>query len=175
MATKKYETKDSGKRQIFPSSMQRDTQEGKDRYDLIYEVLLDRVLSEFNGYSDVGLIGFYGSFNGFWESKDEDMYVEFARDLIIREMITKNMSTMDCLDLWQGVMARGAKKYNDHNWKKACTQEEYDRFFASGFRHLMQYLRGEDDECHFAGVLFNVGGMLYVSKVLRDEKKGIED
>ena len=35
-----YITKDSGKRQDYESGMRRDTQEGKARYDLIYEPLL---------------------------------------------------------------------------------------------------------------------------------------
>lgn len=38
----KFQTKDSGKRQDYASGMRRDIQEGKPRYDLIYEPLLTR-------------------------------------------------------------------------------------------------------------------------------------
>ena len=38
----KYETKDSGQRQEFASGMRRDTNDGKPRYDLIYEPMLTR-------------------------------------------------------------------------------------------------------------------------------------
>lgn len=38
----KYVTKDSGKRQDYESGMKRDVQEGKPRYDLIYEPMLTR-------------------------------------------------------------------------------------------------------------------------------------
>jgi len=39
---KPFITKDSGKRQEFSTGMHRDTQEGKPRYDLIYQPLLKR-------------------------------------------------------------------------------------------------------------------------------------
>lgn len=37
-----YKTKDSGKKAVFKSGMNRDTQEGKPRYDLIYLPMLKR-------------------------------------------------------------------------------------------------------------------------------------
>lgn len=39
---KKYITKDSGKRQNYKSGMRRDLQDGKVRYDLIYQPILKR-------------------------------------------------------------------------------------------------------------------------------------
>ena len=52
--------------------------------------------------------------------------------------------------------ARGAEKYGDWNWQKAETQEEYNRFVASAFRHFEQWRAGEDDEDHAIGAIWNI-------------------
>ena len=54
------------------------------------------------------------------------------------------------------LMDRGQVKYGERNWEKANSREEMERFKASGFRHLMQWLCGETDEDHAAAVLFNI-------------------
>lgn len=41
--TKKYITKDSGKRVDYPSGMRRDTEDNKPRYDLIYHPMIKRL------------------------------------------------------------------------------------------------------------------------------------
>ncbi len=58
----------------------------------------------------------------------------------------------------------GAKKYSKRNWMGAHTQAEYDRFRESLLRHLIQYLRGDSDEDHFAAIVFNLNGMEYVKE-----------
>lgn len=107
----KYQTKDSGKRVDFDSGMRRDTQDGKPRYDLVYEPLLTR---------------------------------------------------------WAELMARGAEKYGENNWQLANSEEELNRFKASGWRHFVQAMRGDDDEDHYAAVLFNLAAILYVKEKLND-------
>ena len=52
--------------------------------------------------------------------------------------------------------ARGAEKYDEDNWRKAETEEEIKRFRASGFRHYMSWMMGEEDEDHAAAVVFNI-------------------
>jgi hypothetical protein len=59
---------------------------------------------------------------------------------------------------WAELMERGAKKYGEHNWKKAATEEECSRFKASALRHLIQWFNGESDEDHAAAVYFNISG-----------------
>lgn len=54
------------------------------------------------------------------------------------------------------LLARGAEKYGERNWEKARTQEEIERFRASGARHFAQWLAGELDEDHAAAVVFNL-------------------
>ncbi len=68
---------------------------------------------------------------------------------------------------WAELMERGAKKYGDHNWKKASTEEEASRFRASALRHLVQWFNGEGDEDHAAAVYFNIAGYEMVQTKLK--------
>jgi len=108
---KEYTTKDSGKRKVFDTQMQRDTEDNKPRFDLI-----------------------------------TPLNTPYNETLLYR---------------WAMLMERGRQKYNARNWEKACTQEEYDRFKASAWRHFMQLMCEEDDEDHYAAVCFNLQGMLH--------------
>ncbi len=74
-----------------------------------------------------------------------------------------DLLSKDMLLRWSELMGRGAQKYGERNWEKACTQEELDRFRASAFRHFVQWfyqLNPEED--HAAAVFFNVAGAEYV-------------
>ena len=79
-------------------------------------------------------------------------------DLIDEPMLTR----------WARLMARGAEKYGDNNWKKADSEIELQRFKASGFRHFMQWMRGDDDEDHAAAILYNVAAAEMVKKKLNE-------
>lgn len=63
---------------------------------------------------------------------------------------------------WAALMTRGADKYGRHNWTKANSEEEMERFYASLFRHFMQYLNGDEDEDHLAACCFNFGCIEYL-------------
>lgn len=56
----------------------------------------------------------------------------------------------------------GAIKYGRENWMLANSAEELQRFRSSAFRHLMQWLQGDDDEDHAAAVVFNLMAAEYV-------------
>lgn len=58
--------------------------------------------------------------------------------------------------------ARGAVKYGDFNWQKANSPEELQRFKASAFRHLIQYLEGDRDEDHAIAVAWNMFAAVWV-------------
>jgi len=73
---------------------------------------------------------------------------------------------------WAMLMARGADKYDDRNWEKANSLEEFERFKASACRHFMQLMSGEEDEDHFSAVCFNLQGMLYLMEKLNINVKG---
>lgn len=62
------------------------------------------------------------------------------------------------LKRWAELMARGAKKYGEENWRKAATEEELTRFKSSAVRHLYQWLDGDISEDHAVAVAFNLAG-----------------
>lgn len=83
-----------------------------------------------------------------------------------------NKPRYDLLDMamlkrWAELMGRGALKYGEHNWKKASTQEELDRFKASFIRHAFQYFNGDTDEDHGAACMFNIAGAEMVKEKLK--------
>jgi hypothetical protein len=63
------------------------------------------------------------------------------------------------------LMQRGSVKYEARNWEKASGSEELTRFKESAFRHLMQWMCGENDEDHAAAVMFNI--MAYESTLVK--------
>lgn len=66
------------------------------------------------------------------------------------------------LDRWAALLMRGAQKYDRDNWMKAEGEAELMRFRESALRHMIQWLRGENDEDHAAAIFFNVSGAEYV-------------
>lgn len=62
------------------------------------------------------------------------------------------------LKRWAIHMAKGAKKYGDNNWRLASDEAALERFKGSAFRHLIQWLEGDQDEDHAAAVAFNLAG-----------------
>lgn len=73
---------------------------------------------------------------------------------------------------WAYLMTRGAVKYGENNWTKAATIEELERFKASGWRHFVQFMRGDEDEAHHAAILFNVGAIMYLMEKLKVDING---
>jgi hypothetical protein len=71
------------------------------------------------------------------------------------------------LKRWAELMARGAKKYGEENWRKAATSEELTRFRSSAIRHLFQYLEGDTSEDHAAAVAFNLAGAEMVEEKMK--------
>ena len=61
---------------------------------------------------------------------------------------------------------RGAQKYGRHNWQKADSHEEFERFKRSLFRHWMQYLAGDRDEDHIAAVVWNSICIMFMEQKL---------
>lgn len=64
-------------------------------------------------------------------------------------------------------LTKGAQKYPDDadgtpNWLHAHSREELTRFYDSATRHFAQWLRGENEEDHFAAVVFNMNCAEYV-------------
>lgn len=63
------------------------------------------------------------------------------------------------------LMARGAEKYGDRNWEKGIP---LSRFYASMFRHMMQWAEGDVSEDHLAAVMFNAAGIMHTEQKILD-------
>ncbi len=108
---KKFNTKDSGKRMMFKSGMKREPQEGKPRFDLIYQPMLKRwaeVMSrgvskygdrdwekanseeELNKFKASAYRHFYQWFNG--ESPEEDHAASIMFNISAVEMIKEKLN-----------------------------------------------------------------------------------
>ena len=104
-----------------------------------------------------------------FETKDSGQRQEFSTGMV--RDVQKGKPRYDLLDRamlkrWAELMARGAEKYGEENWRKAETEEEMKRFQASAVRHLFQWLEGEKDEDHASAVLFNIAGAEMVREKL---------
>lgn len=71
---------------------------------------------------------------------------------------------------WAELVGRGAVKYGELNFEKACTEEEMRRFKSSALRHMIQYYEGETDEDHAAACCFNLAGAEAVREKLCKSK-----
>lgn len=65
---------------------------------------------------------------------------------------------------------RGAEKYGEFNWQLANSEEELQRFKASGLRHFYQALAGDTDEDHLAAVAWNVFAIMWLQEKLENDK-----
>jgi len=68
---------------------------------------------------------------------------------------------------------RGAEKYGVRNMDLACTEEELERFKSSFLRHSLQFLSGEEDEDHFAAVIFNAVQIENVKYRLKNKNRNL--
>src|ERR1035437_8196729 len=72
------------------------------------------------------------------------------------------------LKRWADLMARGAQKYGEENWRQASGEAELKRFRASAIRHMYQWLDGDTTEDHAAAVAFNVAGAEMVKEKMAE-------
>ena len=111
-----------------------------------------------------------------FETKDSGRREEFQTGMV--RDVQDDKPRYDLIDAvflkrWAELMARGAKKYGENNWRKASTQEELTRFRASAIRHMFQYLDGDRSEDHAVAVAFNLAGAEMVSEKLKAQEKGL--
>jgi hypothetical protein len=172
----KFETKDSGNRQDYKSGMRRDIEEDKPQWDLVPLCFWDgwTAITPLSQHTTMDtnfstIIREYAVFSrtnlekGGWVNVSvpqniiEDMFTSIVVSLIkIEEATYGDASQPDIIRRYRELLERGAKKYGAHNYQLANSKEEADRFFRSGFRHLMQFLNQDRDEDHLAAVIFNI-------------------
>jgi len=151
-------TKDSGKREQFTSGMVRDTQEGKPRFDLIFDGPLTRqILIRLEPLKTVLINAFFDWY--------ESPTIEKAT-ITILELSDFFGGLSSFFDDCSGLMVRGAIKYTEKNWMLASGEPELKRFKSSACRHFGQYILRNTDENHGAAVWFNLNGFHYVESKL---------
>jgi hypothetical protein len=107
--------------------------------------------------------------------KDSGKRQEYASGMVRDVQDDKpnyNLIWRPMLKRWAMLMTKATKKYGKHNWKKADSSEELERFEESAFRHLMQWLDGETDEDHASAVLFNIAAAEMVKEKLAKKERG---
>lgn len=109
-----------------------------------------------------------------FQTKDSGQRQEFESGMV-RDIQTDkpryDLVDMPLLRRWAELMARGAKKYGENNWRKAATEEEMKRFASSLLRHTFQLLEGDRTEDHAAAICFNAAGYEMVRGILNGEQK----
>lgn len=106
-------------------------------------------------------------------TKDSGKREEFATGMVRDTQDDKpryDLVDRPFLKRWAELMARGAKKYGENNWKKAATEAELSRFRASAVRHLFQWLDNDTTEDHAVAVAFNLAGAEMVKEKLAAPK-----
>jgi len=68
--------------------------------------------------------------------------------------------------------ANGAKKYTERNWEQGM---DFSRFYASMFRHMMDFAMGENVEDNLAAVVFNALAIMHFQDMERDDLNNMPD
>ena len=144
--------KDSGERRQFDTGAVRDIQEGKGRCDLLP---LD-VVGEIYRHNKVISTIFHG-LNSFKHSGDViDLHSSLIGYIHMKEIC---FSTM-LLDVAKH-FEEGAKKYGEYNWQKGIPVHCY---IDSAIRHLLKWLRGDEDEPHDQAFVWNIMCAIWTCK-----------
>lgn len=135
---------DSGTRREFGTGAVRDVQEGKGRCDLMPLDVLAEYYSEHHALCPhIGITAhLFAALRWFRVpgryERSETMFLELAKHY-----------------------EAGAKKYGEHNWEKGIPVHCY---IDSAVRHLLKFLRGDDDEPHDRAFVWNVVGAIWTVK-----------
>ena len=139
---------DSGMRREFDTGAVRDISEGKGRCDLIpldllADVLQSTTLTELENYRQTR----------------KRHYLQNVLDFFCREAYGGCRETM-YLELSKHY-EEGAKKYAEDNWKKGIP---FHCYIDSAVRHYLKWRRGDTDEPHDRGVVWNIVGLAWTDK-----------
>src|SRR5580704_6584410 len=115
----------------------------------------------------------YGEKTIMFETKDSGERQEYSTGMVRDVQTAKpryDLVDWPMIKRWAELMERGARKYGEHNWKKAATEDEYNRFKSSALRHMVQYFQGETDEDHAAETYFNIAGAEMCKEKMKERK-----
>lgn len=164
--------KDSGSTQEFSTGAHRDNPTGKGRCDLlplkyVAMVMNDPVLTEINAFMEdedithlssaikysVKTLDVFHYENIVNQLSDDHIFmnVTLVTDSNKEEILTKCLAHMmlEASKLYEA----GAEKYGENNWQLGMP---VNRYLDSGIRHYLKTLRGDADEPHYRGFLWNI-------------------
>lgn len=148
------EIKDSGNRQVFESGAVRDIQEGKGRCDLLPLDFFRIQRSDDVDYSyNDKTFNYYCEIFDYIEQFKQTGDVCHLRDCLRRISNLMYFGYADMLLDLSIHFEDGAKKYNENNWKKGIPAK---RYIDSATRHLLKFIRGDNDEPHKRAFAWNV-------------------
>ena len=136
--------KDSGERREFETGAVRDIQTGKGRCDLLP---LDIVAQMFSAQKDLSSL--FDNLNSFMHTKEE----RYLLAAVIHFCEYAGWSVPTALLEVAKHFEEGALKYAERNWEKGLSVHCY---IDSGVRHLLKYLRGDEDEKHDRAFIWNM-------------------
>lgn len=146
-----YRVKDSGERKKFPTGAQRDTEDGKLNFTRIPKWVMEDQAAKFSGQPE-----------GMTTPIDchEPDLTEPTGELVRMDLVDTY-----ALKRIARHLGAGAKKYDDHNWRKGINLA---RFYSSAMRHLWQAFWGDTSEDHLAAVAFNVIGIMWTEREVKE-------
>lgn len=144
--TEKPVIKDSGNRREFESGAVRDMQEGKGRFDLVpLEIVSDLLGTKEISHDPIMLdiATFMYDYDTCWLAAALENFADKAYNGCLYTMFLEVAKHFEA----------GAKKYEEHNWKKGIPIKCY---IDSAVRHYMKWCRGDNDEPHDRAFTWNL-------------------
>ena len=136
---------DSGARKTFDTGAVRDIQDNKGRCDLLPLDIVADVAWYIDGWNSdlLRLISTY----------QDDGNPAVLLDVMVRfgTFVWGNFETM-LLEVSKH-FEKGCEKYGEDNWKKGIPTKSY---INSAVRHLIKYMRGDNDEPHDRAFVWNI-------------------
>lgn len=137
---------DSGTRKEFESGAVRDVQEGKGRCDLLP---LDVIAELYNDETFLDIYKF---------TRDGDI-VHLYEALFKTASKFGDLSTMTLETSIH--FEEGCNKYGERNWEQGINAKNY---INSGVRHLLKWIRGDEDENHERAFVWNIVCCIWTCK-----------
>ncbi len=154
------ELKDSGSTREFSTGAHRDNATGKGRCDLlplrqVANVMQDKVID---------------NIASFMETHDKK-YLEQAIRESVNTLPQYKTGLPNMMIEVSHQYEDGANKYGENNWKNGMPLKCY---IDSGTRHYLKTLRGDDDEPHYRGFVWNMLGALWTIDNIDNPFDGLE-
>ena len=153
------ELKDSGSKREFSTGAHRDESQGKGRCDLIP---LDVVYTLFKSDKSNWVAGDTLKWlHEFMESKDEESLILALGCFTQEADMQKETAILEVAKQYED----GANKYGENNWKKGMPLHV---FIDSATRHYLKWHRGDADEMHHRGFIWNMLGAVWTIRHVAD-------